>query len=48
VVDRVQSLGARAAYVKQFIRDKLIDHKEYIDIHGEDLPEVLNWKWQIK
>ena len=48
VVDRVQSLGTRAAYIKQFIRDKLIDHKKYIDKHGEDLPEVLNWKWQTK
>jgi xylulose-5-phosphate/fructose-6-phosphate phosphoketolase len=48
VVDRVPSLGPRAAYVKQLIRDKLIDHKHYIDKHGEDLPEVRNWKWQMK
>jgi len=46
VVDRVPSLGARAAYTKQAIRDKLIDHKNYISRHGEDLPEVRNWKWQ--
>ena len=48
VVDRVPSLGPRAAYIKQFIRDKLIDHKNYIDKHGEDLPEVRNWRWQKK
>jgi xylulose-5-phosphate/fructose-6-phosphate phosphoketolase len=48
VVDRVPSLGTRAAYVKQLIRDKLIAHKSYIDKHGEDLPEVRNWRWQIK
>jgi xylulose-5-phosphate/fructose-6-phosphate phosphoketolase len=48
VVDRVPSLGPRAAYVKQLLRDKLIDHKTYIDKHGEDLPEVRNWRWQIK
>jgi xylulose-5-phosphate/fructose-6-phosphate phosphoketolase len=46
VTDRVPSLGARAAYAKQFIRDKLMDHKNYIHQHGEDLPEILNWKWQ--
>jgi xylulose-5-phosphate/fructose-6-phosphate phosphoketolase len=48
VVDRVPSLGTRAAYVKQLIRDKLITHESYIDKHGEDLPEVRNWRWQIK
>jgi xylulose-5-phosphate/fructose-6-phosphate phosphoketolase len=45
VIDRVPNLGARAAYAKQFIRDKLIEHKNYIYIHGQDLPEVRNWKW---
>jgi xylulose-5-phosphate/fructose-6-phosphate phosphoketolase len=48
VIDRVPGLGSRAAYAKQFIRDKLIDHKEYIARHGEDLPEIKNWKWQVK
>jgi xylulose-5-phosphate/fructose-6-phosphate phosphoketolase len=48
VIDRVPNLGARAAYAKQFIRDKLMDHKNYIQQHGEDLPEVRNWKWQTK
>jgi xylulose-5-phosphate/fructose-6-phosphate phosphoketolase len=48
VVDRVPSLGTRAAYVKQLIRDKLIDHKTYVDKYGEDLPEVRNWRWQTK
>ncbi len=47
VIDRVPGLGARAAYAKQFIRDKLIDHKAYIDQHGEDLPEIRNWKWKL-
>jgi xylulose-5-phosphate/fructose-6-phosphate phosphoketolase len=45
VIDRVPSLGSRAAYVKQFLRDKLLDHKAYIEKHGEDMPEILNWKW---
>ena len=45
VIDRVPRLGPRAAYVKQAIRDKLIEHKQYIAKHGEDLPEIRNWKW---
>jgi xylulose-5-phosphate/fructose-6-phosphate phosphoketolase len=48
VIDRVPSLGARAAYAKQFIRDKLIDHKHYVHQHGQDMPEVQNWKWRGK
>jgi xylulose-5-phosphate/fructose-6-phosphate phosphoketolase len=47
VVDRVPSLGSRAAYAKQFIRDKLIDHKDYIHRHGEDMPEIRGWRWEL-
>ena len=45
VIDRVPTLGSRAAYVKQFLRDKLLDHKAYIEKYGEDMPEILNWRW---
>ncbi len=45
VIDRVPRLGPRAAHVKQFIRDKLLDHKAYICAHGEDMPEIREWKW---
>jgi xylulose-5-phosphate/fructose-6-phosphate phosphoketolase len=45
VTDRVPHLGPRAAYVKKAIRDKLIEHKEYIAKHGEDMPEIRDWKW---
>ncbi len=45
VIDRVPGLGSHAAYVKQTLRDKLIDHKNYISQHGEDMPDIRNWKW---
>ena len=45
VIDRVRGLGARAAYAKQYLRDKLIDHKTYIHKYGQDLPEIRNWQW---
>jgi xylulose-5-phosphate/fructose-6-phosphate phosphoketolase len=46
VVDRVPGLGASAAYLKQALRDKLLDHRAYIRKHGDDMPEVRDWKWQ--
>lgn len=45
VIDRVPSLRQKAAHVKQYVQNKLIDHKEYIRKYGEDMPEVRNWKW---
>ena len=46
VIDRVPALGAAAAYVKQDLLYKLIDHRKYITIHGEDMPEIRNPDWQ--
>src|SRR5262249_45937442 len=45
VIDRVPQLGAKAAYAKQAVRDKLIDHTQYIHEYGEDMTEILNWQW---
>jgi xylulose-5-phosphate/fructose-6-phosphate phosphoketolase len=45
VIDRLPSLGSRAAYAKQFLRDKLLDHKTYIAEHGQDMQEIRDWKW---
>jgi xylulose-5-phosphate/fructose-6-phosphate phosphoketolase len=47
VIDRVPQLRAKAAYAKQAIRDKLIEHKQYIARHGEDMPEILQWRWGV-
>ncbi len=48
VIDRIPHLATRSAYVKQAIRDKLIEHKHYVTHHGEDMPEIRNWKWDGK
>ena len=45
VIDRVPGLAPRAAYAKQAIRDKLIEHKEYIRRTGDDMPEIKDWVW---
>jgi xylulose-5-phosphate/fructose-6-phosphate phosphoketolase len=45
VIDNLEHLGSKGAYLKQKMRDKLIEHKHFIDAHGEDLPEIRNWKW---
>ena len=45
VIDRVPKLGPSAAYIKQFLSEKLVEHKRYIAEHGEDMPEIRNWKW---
>src|SRR5450432_2191255 len=47
VIDRLPSLGSRGAYAKQYLRDKLLDHKVYIEQYGEDMPEIRNWKWNL-
>ena len=41
MVDRLPQLGGEAAYAKQAMRDKLIEHREYVTTHGEDMPEIL-------
>lgn len=45
VIDRVPTLGYRAAHLKQSMRDKLTEHHQYIRTHGEDLPEIRDWQF---
>lgn len=45
VIDRVPQLASKGAYVKQLMHGKLVDHKEYVQKYGEDMPEIRNWRW---
>jgi len=45
VIDHVPKLGAHAARARQVLRDRLLDHKNYIRAHGDDIPEIKDWKW---
>jgi xylulose-5-phosphate/fructose-6-phosphate phosphoketolase len=44
-IDRVPQTGEKGIYLKQQLKDKLVEHKQYIDKYGEDMPEIRNWKW---
>lgn len=48
LIDRVPALGPRAAYAQQAIRDKLIEHTQYVARYKEDMPEVRNWRWTAR
>lgn len=48
VIDRVPRLGSKGDYLKQKLNDKLIEHRQYVNKHGKDLPEILNWTWKNK
>lgn len=45
-IDRLPQTGDKGIYLKQQLRNKLIEHKQYIEKHDEDMPEVRNWKWE--
>ncbi|MEJ8568838.1 phosphoketolase family protein [Elongatibacter sediminis] len=45
VADRVPAAASRAAYIKQWVREKLVEHRMYINEHGEDMPEIRDWQW---
>ena len=43
--DRLPQTGTRGVYLKQQLRDKLVEHRQYINKNGQDLPEIRNWTW---
>jgi xylulose-5-phosphate/fructose-6-phosphate phosphoketolase len=45
VIDRLPQIGDEGASVKQMLWDKLIEHRQYINANGQDMPEIRNWKW---
>jgi xylulose-5-phosphate/fructose-6-phosphate phosphoketolase len=46
VIDRLPLTGSRADHLKQTVHDKLTEHKQYICEHGEDMPEIRDWRWK--
>ncbi|OAP41584.1 phosphoketolase [Sinorhizobium glycinis] len=48
VIDRLPQLGARAAYFKQAIHEKLIEHRQHIEKYGDDMPAISGWRWGLK
>ena len=47
VVDHLPQLKEKGVYLKQKMQDRLVAHKSYIDRHGQDLPEIRNWRWGV-
>ena len=44
-IDRLPRTGDKGIHLKRQLKDKLVEHKQYIDKHGQDMPEIRNWKW---
>ena len=44
-IDRLPQTGDKGVYLKQQLKDKLIEHKQYIRKYGQDMPEIRNWRW---
>ncbi|VAV92639.1 Xylulose-5-phosphate phosphoketolase @ Fructose-6-phosphate phosphoketolase, partial [hydrothermal vent metagenome] len=47
VVKQVPAVGSRAGEIRQAMNDKLAEHHKYITTHGQDMPEIINWKWPL-
>jgi xylulose-5-phosphate/fructose-6-phosphate phosphoketolase len=47
VIDRLPQTSSKGVYLKRQLKDKLVEHKQYTAKHGEDMPEIRNWNWQV-
>jgi xylulose-5-phosphate/fructose-6-phosphate phosphoketolase len=45
-VDRLPQTGEKGIHLKQRLKDKLFEHRAYINRYGQDMPEIRNWKWR--
>jgi xylulose-5-phosphate/fructose-6-phosphate phosphoketolase len=45
-IDRLPQTGEKGAALKKQLQGKLVEHKQYINEHGQDMPEIRNWKWE--
>ncbi len=48
VVDRVPRVQKSGGHFKQILREKLVEHRLYIERTGEDMPEIRDWKWRTR
>jgi xylulose-5-phosphate/fructose-6-phosphate phosphoketolase len=45
-INRLPQTGSRGDYLKQTLLDKLVEHRNYINLNGQDMPEIRNWEWR--
>ena len=45
-INRLPQVDDQGIYLKQQLGDKPVEHRQYIDKHGEDLPEICDWNWR--
>jgi xylulose-5-phosphate/fructose-6-phosphate phosphoketolase len=46
-IDRVPHTGDKGIDLKQQLEDKLVEHRQYINTHGQDMPEIREWRWNL-
>ena len=46
-IDRVPRAAEEGAHLRQILTDKLVEHRQYINANGQDMPEIRNWKWSV-